>query len=174
MKKFLASLIASAFAFNVFAAPPTTAATAANVHRLRSLKYVICAWLFLAGMAWAQEQARVITSTPTLVPSSTLDSNGQVVMLTVFNVLYDYAGKQYAVQMPHDPGPYVTLQISPTYSASTSAPPLPPAPQVIYIQNPPQVLSNPVYVMPYSPPYYYSNPFPFTFNFGLGYYRWRR
>lgn len=95
-------------------------------------------------------------------------------MVTMFNVVYEYAGKQYTVQMPNDPGPYVTLQITPTYSASTPVPPLPPAPQVIYIQNPPQVLSNPVYVMPYSPPYYYSNPFPFTFSLGLGYYRWRR
>jgi hypothetical protein len=95
-------------------------------------------------------------------------------MYTVFNVVYEYAGKQYTVQMPNDPGPYVSLQTSASFSASTLAPPLPPAPQVIYLQSPVQVLSNPVYVMPYSPPYYYSNPFPFNFSLGLGYYRWRR
>ena len=95
-------------------------------------------------------------------------------MSTVFNVVYEYAGKQYTVQLPNDPGAFVTLQINPTFSASTPPPPLAPAPQVIYLQSPPQVLSNPVYVMPYAPPYYYGNPLPFTFNFGLGYYRWRR
>ena len=123
--------------------------------------------------AWSQEQARVISSTPTLVPSTTVNGNGEVVMYTAFNVVYQYAGKQYTVQMPYDPGSYVTLQITPTYSASTPAPPLPPAPQVIYLQAPLQVLTNPVYVLPYSPPYYYSYPLPFSFNFGLGYYRWR-
>ena len=123
--------------------------------------------------AWSQEQARVISSTPTLVPSTTVNGNGEVVMYTAFNVVYQYAGKQYTVQMPYDPGSYVTLQITPTYSASTPAPPLPPAPQVIYLQAPLQVLTNPVYVLPYSPPYYYSHPLPFSFNFGLGYYRWR-
>ena len=135
---------------------------------------------FLMGMAfvcvssaWSQEQARVILSTPTWVPSSTVNSQGEIVMYTAFNVVYEHAGKQYTVQMPYDPGSFVTLQISPTYSASTPAPPLPPAPQVIYLQAPQQVLTNPVYVLPYSPPYYYSNPLPFTFNFGLGYYRWR-
>jgi len=126
-----------------------------------------------AFSAWSQEQARVISSTPTLLPSTTVNSNGEVIMYAAFNVVYEYAGKQFTVQMPYDPGSYVTLQITPTYSASTPAPPLPPAPQVIYLQAPQQVLTNPVYVLPYSPPYYYSNPLPFTFNFGLGYYRWR-
>jgi len=123
--------------------------------------------------AWSQEQARVISSTPFVSPSTIVNSNGEVVMHTTFNVVYEYAGKQYTVQMPYDPGSYVTLQITPTYSASTPTPPLPPAPQVIYLQAPPHVLTNPVYVLPYSPPYYYGNPLPFTINFGLGYYRWR-
>ena len=138
------------------------------------LRFLLFALCWTAAAAWSQEQARVIASAPTLSPSNTLNSNGEVIMVTMFNVVYEYAGKQYTVQMPYDPGPYVTLQITPTYSASTPAPPLPPAPQVIYLQVAPQVLANPVYVLPYSPPYYYSHPLPFTFNFGLGYYRWRR
>lgn len=28
-----------------------------------------------------------------------------------YNVTYEYAGKQYSVQMPQDPGPYVRLQM---------------------------------------------------------------
>ena len=138
------------------------------------LRFLLFALCWTAAAAWSQEQARVIASAPTLSPSNTLNSNGEVIMVTMFNVVYDYAGKQYTVQMPYDPGPYVTLQITPTYSASTPAPPLPPAPQVIYVQPQTQVLATPVYVLPYSPPYYYSHPLPFTFNFGLGYYRWRR
>ena len=126
-----------------------------------------------ASVSWGQEQARVISSTPTWVPSNTVNSRGEVVMYTAFNVVYEFAGKQYSVQMPNDPGPYVTLQNTPTYSASTPPPPLPPAPQVIYVQPQTLVLTNPVYVLPYSPPYYYSHPLPFTINFGLGYYRWR-
>ena len=137
------------------------------------LRFCMLVWGLSVATVWAQEQAKVISSTPSLVPSTTVNSQGEVVMYSAFNVVYEYAGKQYSVQMPNDPGPYVFLQITPSYSASTPAPPLPPAPQVIYMQSPPQVLSNPVYVMPYSPPYYYGNPLPFTFNFGLGYYRWR-
>jgi uncharacterized protein YcfJ len=30
-----------------------------------------------------------------------------------YNVVYEYAGKQYSVQMPNDPGPSVQLQVSP-------------------------------------------------------------
>jgi uncharacterized protein YcfJ len=35
-----------------------------------------------------------------------------------YNVVYEYAGKQYSVQMPHDPGPTVQLQISPVGALS--------------------------------------------------------
>lgn len=107
----------------------------------RLLAAVLC---LSCSSLWAQEQARVLSTTPSFSHTNTVNSNGEVVMSTVFNVVYEYAGKQYTVQMPSDPGAYVTLQI------------------------------NPVYVMPYPSPYYYGNPLPFTFNFGLGYYRWRR
>lgn len=30
-----------------------------------------------------------------------------------YNVTYEYAGRQYSVQMPSDPGPYVRLQVTP-------------------------------------------------------------
>jgi uncharacterized protein YcfJ len=30
-----------------------------------------------------------------------------------YNVVYEYAGKQYSVQMANDPGPTIQLQISP-------------------------------------------------------------
>lgn len=36
-----------------------------------------------------------------------------------YNVVYEYAGKQYSVQMPQDPGPTVRLQITPVPPAPT-------------------------------------------------------
>lgn len=114
------------------------------------IRLLMAALCLSCSALWAQEQARVLSTTPSYIPTNAVNSNGEVVISTVFNVVYEYAGKQYTVQLPHDPGAYVILQ------------------------SPPQVLSHPVYVMPYSPPYYYSNPFPFHFSLGLGYYRWRR
>jgi hypothetical protein len=95
------------------------------MYSLSFLRYLVCVLGLTVMTAWAQEQARVLSSTPTLLPSNSINSNGEVVTYTAFNVVYEYAGKQYTVQMPNDPGPYVTLQITPTYSASTPAPPLP-------------------------------------------------
>jgi uncharacterized protein YcfJ len=42
---------------------------------------------------------------------------------TSYNVVYEFAGKQYSVQMPTDPGPTVRLQITPV-----AAPPMTPDP----------------------------------------------
>ena len=38
----------------------------------------------------------------------TFDENRPV----AYNVVYEYAGKQYSVQMPNDPGPMIQLQVS--------------------------------------------------------------
>ncbi len=45
-----------------------------------------------------------------------------------YNVVYEYAGKQYTVQMPQDPGPTVRLQITPLAPnpTNTSYPNVPP------------------------------------------------
>jgi uncharacterized protein YcfJ len=48
-----------------------------------------------------------------------------------YNVAYEYAGKQYSVQMPYDPGPSIALQITPVISNSHTAP----AGAVIYPQR---------------------------------------
>jgi uncharacterized protein YcfJ len=37
-----------------------------------------------------------------------------------YNVVYEFAGKQYTVQMPQDPGPTVRLQITPMAPAPTN------------------------------------------------------
>ena len=56
---------------------------------------------------------------------------------TAYNVVYEFNGKQYSVQMPQDPGPTIRLQITPV-AASQAAPvqPVQPfAPQAQAIQQ---------------------------------------
>lgn len=38
--------------------------------------------------------------------------------VVAYNVAYEYAGRQYSVQMPYDPGPNIQLQITPVISRS--------------------------------------------------------
>jgi len=90
-----------------------------------------------------------------------------------YNVVYEYAGKQYSTQMPHDPGPTLALQIGPAGARDyvdepevASAPPAPtyvqPAP--VYVQ-PPVVVSQPY-------PVYYTRPYypPISLELGFGYW----
>ncbi len=63
-----------------------------------------------------------------------------------YNVVYEYAGKQYSVQMPNDPGPNIQLQVSPVGVVSQATTPEP----VTTIITQPQY---PVYIeRPYYPP----------------------
>ncbi len=41
---------------------------------------------------------------------------------TSYNVVYEYAGKQYAVQMPNDPGQFVRLQVTPVGATQYQSP----------------------------------------------------
>lgn len=50
-----------------------------------------------------------------------------------YNVVYEYAGRQYTTQMPQDPGPFVRLNITPVFNAPPPAPSrYAPQPQVQY------------------------------------------
>jgi uncharacterized protein YcfJ len=96
-----------------------------------------------------------------------------------YNVVYEFNGKQYQVQMPQDPGPYVSLQVTPV--GGTPVQPAQPAPapapvtvrpitaapvytqpvviesSTVYVQPayPQQVYAQPVFSQPvYSPPVY--------------------
>lgn len=94
-----------------------------------------------------------------------------------YNVVYEYAGRQYSVNLPHDPGPTVQLQITPVVpqSAAPVAPAAPmapamPAPAVTspVVVAPPTVIvpSTAVYPAHYYRPYpYYYRP-PVTLHFG--------
>ena len=101
-----------------------------------------------------------------------------------FNVVYEYQGAQYNVQMPQDPGQYVRLQVTPvggmnsgpqTYSQPTSPVYVTPAqpvyvqPSVTYIQEAPVVYRAPVYYQrqSYVSPYY-ASPVGVSVNLGFG------
>ena len=92
-----------------------------------------------------------------------------------YNVQYEFSGKQYAVQLPQDPGPTIALQVSPV-GAATQAPAMVQAqPPVEYTQSPGTAVvpAQPVYyAQPYAQPYY---P-PVSIGLGFGYWdhrRWR-
>ncbi|MGH6638637.1 MAG: glycine zipper 2TM domain-containing protein [Polaromonas sp.] len=77
-----------------------------------------------------------------------------------YNVVYEYQGTQYNVQMASDPGPYVRLQVTPVGAMPPAPQPVQPAqpaqPQT-YIQ--PAPVQQPVYVQPVAYPAYYAQPY---------------
>lgn len=90
-----------------------------------------------------------------------------------YNVVYEYAGKQYSVQMPNDPGPTIALQVSAvganTQGAVINAPPVfvaqqPVITRQVYTQQPVIVRAPPVYYVPHY------NPVPLTIGLGFGYW----
>lgn len=70
-----------------------------------------------------------------------------------YDVVYEFAGKQYRVQLPQDPGPTIALNISPVGQGlhSTAPPPVQyatvvtSAPQVVYVPAPVYRTRPPVY-----------------------------
>ena len=99
-----------------------------------------------------------------------------------YNVVYEYQGTQYNVQMAQDPGPYVRLQVTPVGAINSTPQPgfaaqqiQPAQPQVYYQQVPVQpgyVVQQPVYLAPvviesYSS--YYGRPY-YPHNFPRAYY----
>lgn len=90
-----------------------------------------------------------------------------------YNVVYEFAGKQYAVQMPNDPGPSILLQVSPVGSGPMSTVP---NPQPVYAQPPNVVVMPPAYPGYYVQPYY--PPIGIELGFGYrggyrGHHHWR-
>jgi uncharacterized protein YcfJ len=86
-----------------------------------------------------------------------------------YNVLYEFGGKQYAVQMPSDPGPTINLQVSPVGASPQMPAPMVNAvtPQPLYVQEAPYVVAPmATYPMYYPQPYY---P-PVGISLGFGYW----
>ena len=87
-----------------------------------------------------------------------------------YNVVYEYAGKQYTVQMPQDPGPTLQLQVTPV--GSLPAVPSPTAqPENVGAQPATVIVVQPAY-RAYDPQPYYPQPYypPVSVNLGLGYW----
>lgn len=77
-----------------------------------------------------------------------------------YNVVYEYSGTQYDVQMANDPGPYVRLQVTPVGAVTPSPQPYQTAPvsqPQTYIQ--PAPVQQAVYVQPVAYPAYYPQPY---------------
>ncbi len=87
--------------------------------------------------------------------------------LVGYNVVYEYAGKTYNVQLPQDPGPTLPLQILP---AGMQTAPAVAAPGATTVVSPPAV----VYTQPsvvYAPaPYYRPWPVNTSIHLGWGWY----
>ena len=67
--------------------------------------------------------------------------------VTAYNVIYEYSGKQYSIQLPNDPGPYLPVNVTP--SLLTAPPPS------TTIMTAPPVVTAPTYVTPtYAMPTY--------------------
>jgi uncharacterized protein YcfJ len=91
---------------------------------------------------------------------------------TAWNVVYEYAGQRYSVQMPNDPGPTVRLQVSPVNVAPARIEQTTTyvAPPVTYSQ--PVYVQAPVYTQPmYAPAYYGPPPVGVSLNLGWSNYR---
>ncbi|MEO6972937.1 MAG: glycine zipper 2TM domain-containing protein [Rhodoferax sp.] len=91
-----------------------------------------------------------------------------------YNVVYEYAGKQYSVQMANNPGPTVPLQISPVGTQAPTAGNYGAAPMdgsqvVVAPTYYPAPVAYPVYPA-YYPPYPYYSPVGVSLNFGFGGY----
>lgn len=105
-----------------------------------------------------------------------------------YNVVYEYAGRQYQVNLPHDPGPTVQLQITPVVSpqapavpgapASLPAAPMVSAPGPVVLAAAPTVIVPATTVYPAYAPYYYRPPITLHLGYvrgGHGHYHrhWR-
>ena len=133
----------------------------------------------LSPAAWGQEMARVVSTTPVIQTVSVTEPSctsagtapalcGQVTQLqnriTHYNVVYEYGGKQYSIQLSNDPGPYLPVQVTPSVVAAppitsttivTSAPVITRPMVVTSSAAPPLYAPLPLYAPPvYAPPVY--------------------
>jgi uncharacterized protein YcfJ len=87
---------------------------------------------------------------------------------TGYNVMYEYAGRQYNVQMPQDPGQWIKLQVTPVGGPQSSLPTnTVVSDNVIYAEQPQVVYAQPAVV--YAPaPVYMPSPVVIGASFGYG------
>lgn len=85
--------------------------------------------------------------------------------LVGYNVVYEFAGKQYTVQLPQDPGPTIQLQVTPVGAPRSEVPPEGP-PTVVSTGSVVTVATQPRVV--YVPATTYYNPWPVYTNINMG------
>lgn len=88
-----------------------------------------------------------------------------------YNVVYEFGGKQYSVQMPQDPGPTIALQVTPVGAIAPSPQTVVQAPPQVVYAPAPVVVTQPVYPVYYPRPYYvrpYVAPVRVDLQFGYG------
>lgn len=95
----------------------------------------------------------------------------QVQSVAAYQVVYEYAGKSYTVQMPKDPGPFVTVQVTPVVAGA-----LPPGAPAAPAADPAVTSARTVVVVPqgYVAPYPYLYPYvvaPLTVGGGWVFHR---
>ena len=70
--------------------------------------------------------------------------------VVAYNVVYEFGGSQYSVQMPNDPGPTIAVQVSPAGSLQSpssfvvQAPPAPPVTSYVTVQAAPFFYPSPL------------------------------
>lgn len=91
-----------------------------------------------------------------------------------YNVIYEYAGKQYTVQLPYDPGPTIRLQVTPVGAAQPPAAPVMQGQPMTEAEPAVVPAAYPVYAYPapyYRP--YYAAPLSLSFGYVHGGGHWR-
>jgi hypothetical protein len=85
-----------------------------------------------------------------------------------YNVVYEFGGRQYSVQMPNDPGPSIPIQVSPVGGSTSMPAPMSQAVAAppVFVQPPMVVVTQPAYPVYYTRPYY---P-PISLELGFGYW----
>lgn len=142
-----------------------------------------------ATTASAQEVARVVSSTPVTqqvgvprqvcttapAPSGATQCTTQTIYenrTTAYQVVYEFAGKQYSVQLPQDPGPTLKLRISVDPVRGQPAPVALGDAANTYAPDPSAVAVAPVATAPVPyPAYVYYNGYPgYVSYYGSPYY----
>ena len=96
--------------------------------------------------------------------------------LTGYNVVYEYAGKQYNVQLPQDPGPTIPLQVTPLAAPRSEAPAntvMTTTVQPVTVVTEPSVVYVPAPVYRSYPPVYTHINLGWGWNNGYGHRHWR-
>lgn len=85
--------------------------------------------------------------------------------LVGYNVVYEYAGKQYNVQLPQDPGPTIQLQVTPV---DASRPAQAPSASAVLVAPPTTVVTQPAVVYMPAPAYRPWPPIQTSIHLGWG------